>query len=214
MHLKQVKKNKETGRVYLDGRECLKCGKLITFGSKSGMCRSCSYKRPKKEHIQIECKFCGLKFKTYPSRTNKCFCSKECRVKSQVGVKMPLEAKIANSEGHKGENHWNWQGGKTRKRQKAMNRWEYRQWREKVFERDNYTCQMCGIKSGSGIRVYLQADHIKPWCLYPQLRYNIDNGRTLCLECHKNTPTYFWKVNKYLRKNDIITPETKRNSKK
>lgn len=67
---------------------------------------------------------------------------------------------------------------------------EYRLWRESVFERDNYTCVLCGAHNGNGKAVVLQADHIKSFALYPELRVAIDNGRTLCLECHRATPNY------------------------
>ena len=62
---------------------------------------------------------------------------------------------------------------------------EYRLWRKAVFERDNYTCIWCKQRG-----VELNADHIKPFRHYPELRFAIDNGRTLCVACHKTTDTY------------------------
>ena len=56
---------------------------------------------------------------------------------------------------------------------------EYREWRTAVFERDGYTCQNCGQKGGK-----LNAHHMKPFALYPELRLDVDNGITLCKECH------------------------------
>lgn len=55
-------------------------------------------------------------------------------------------------------------------------------WRKAVFARDDYTCQMCGVRG-----TYLEADHIKPWAYFKELRHEITNGRTLCKPCHNTT---------------------------
>jgi len=69
---------------------------------------------------------------------------------------------------------------------------EYKLWRKSVFERDKYTCIWCG--AGGNIN----ADHIKPFAYFPELRFAIDNGRTLCVPCHKSTETYGYKARKIL----------------
>lgn len=56
---------------------------------------------------------------------------------------------------------------------------KYRNWRNSVFERDNYTCAMCGMRGGR-----LNAHHIKSWVSTPDLRYDVENGVTLCTSCH------------------------------
>ena len=61
---------------------------------------------------------------------------------------------------------------------------EYAEWRNAVFERDNFTCQDCGAHSGNGKTINLHPHHIKPFATYPKLRYEISNGKTLCSECH------------------------------
>ena len=58
-------------------------------------------------------------------------------------------------------------------------------WRKAVFERDNYTCQECGVRG-----VEIQADNIKPFKYFPELRWVLSNGRTLCVPCHRKTDTY------------------------
>ena len=88
---------------------------------------------------------------------------------------------------------------------------EYRQWRTDIFERDNYTCQECGACSGNGKKVILNADHIKTFStIFRENKissfeeaiscsefWELNNGRTLCVGCHK---TKTW-GNKILNKN-------------
>lgn len=88
-----------------------------------------------------------------------------------------------------GEKHPNWKGGVTPLNKKIRASKEYKIWREAVFTRDNYTCIWCGNRSGTGKKVILNADHIKPFCLFPELRLAIDNGRTLCIGCHRKINT-------------------------
>lgn len=57
---------------------------------------------------------------------------------------------------------------------------EYKEWRSKVYERDNYTCQKCKQRGGK-----LNAHHIKEWALYPKERYVVSNGITYCEDCHR-----------------------------
>jgi len=72
-------------------------------------------------------------------------------------------------------------------RKQIMERSEYKEWRRKVFERDNYTCQICKDKNGNGHTVKFEAHHIKPFVTYIKLRFDVDNGVTLCRDCHNLT---------------------------
>lgn len=96
---------------------------------------------------------------------------------------------LHSNKNKSGENHYNWQGGITPSYLKLRNSIEYKNWRETVFKRDNWTCQMCKVRGGK-----VQADHIKPFSLYPSLSLDIDNGRTLCVACHKTTDTFAGKI--------------------
>lgn len=80
----------------------------------------------------------------------------------------------------RGEKSPRWKGGTYgTERHREMARQEYKIWRSSVFERDNWTCQTCQARG-----VYLEAHHPKSWKDYPELRYDINNGVTLCKPCH------------------------------
>lgn len=105
------------------------------------------------------------------------------------GHKMTIEIRKKISESMSGSKTHLWKGGITPINMKIRSSLEYKLWREAVFKRDNYTCIWCKKQGGK-----LNADHIKPFAYYPELRFAIDNGRTLCIDCHKKTDTYL--VNK------------------
>jgi hypothetical protein len=107
-----------------------------------------------------------------------------------------LRKRLSNIHKLRREKSHLWKGGITKINTSIRNSLEYRLWREAVFKRDNYTCIWCGARSKKGKKVILNADHIKPFALYPELRFAIDNGRTLCKECHKKTDSY---LNKYIK---------------
>lgn len=148
------------------------------------------------------------------SWAKKKFCSRLCSALSQkgrVGIPHTDAFKMAVSLRHKGKvntaeakqkmakakmgpQNPNWRGGKCTEVQLLRNRADYRAWRNAVLARDNYRCVECGIRQGwsraEKRQVIIDADHIRPFAIFPELRFAIDNGRALCRECHKKTPTY------------------------
>lgn len=60
---------------------------------------------------------------------------------------------------------------------------EYKLWRLAVYQRDKFACKKCGKKLSKGRKI--QAHHIRRWSDFPELRYNVNNGITLCWDCHK-----------------------------
>lgn len=167
----------------------------------------------------IECKqdriVCYSQFRNIQNgkRNGRChFCANQ-HVKYWLGKKRPspsIETRMKLSKANKGKQHSeetrrilseqrrgdkssNWKGGISEKNEFERHGVHYKLWRESVFKRDDYTCQDCGARGG-----YLNADHIKPFAFYPELRYAIDNGKTLCIPCHAKTPTYGNKVHKYM----------------
>ena len=79
-----------------------------------------------------------------------------------------------------------WTGYISSENKMIRHRTEYSDWRNAVFVRDNYTCQCCGArnKSGNGKSVYLHAHHLEGFANNPDLRFDVNNGVTLCRECH------------------------------
>ena len=104
--------------------------------------------------------------------------------------------KRPNASGNK---HYKWRGGITSTNEAIRQSLEYRLWRQSIFKRDDYTCKLCKIRCQTGIKVILHADHIKPFAFYPELRFAIDNGRTLCEDCHKKTDTFAYNAIKNYR---------------
>jgi len=97
-----------------------------------------------------------------------------------------------------GENHPNWKGGVTPLMLQIRHCFEYRQWRSDIFTKDDFTCQKCKVRGGK-----LEADHypkkfstifhenkIKSLeeALSCEEFWNINNGRTLCKKCHRESP--------------------------
>ena len=110
--------------------------------------------------------------------------------KASLGHKHTEEWKEERRKAFSGDKNPMWKGGVTSEYQRIRTSSKYIQWRKAVFERDNYTCQRCGARNGNGKRVILQAHHIKSFAEYPELRFDINNGITLCLSCHKKTENY------------------------
>ncbi len=163
----------------------------------------------KKTAKTINCLECGKEFQAKLSRLKRghaLYCSRPCMYgnsvflekirKANLGrVRTPevrervSRAKILSPFTKRGIENPAWKGGVTPQNQLIRHSPEYRLWREAVFARDNWTCQGCNVRGGR-----LNADHIKPFALYPELRLAIDNGRTLCISCHQKTLTYGRKI--------------------
>jgi endogenous inhibitor of DNA gyrase (YacG/DUF329 family) len=171
----------------------------------------------RKNMIKLLCRKCNKEYevKNYRAFTSS-YCSNKCKRSVQfngsswnkgkkltkehknklrlakIGTHRSEETKQKISNYFRGEKHPRWKGGITPINSRIRKTREYVLWRKSVFERDNFTCIFCGQRGGK-----LNADHIKPFSLFPELRFAIDNGRTLCIDCHRKTDTWGYNVNYY-----------------
>jgi hypothetical protein len=88
--------------------------------------------------------------------------------KGKYGTKLSPEHIAKIKESLSNEKCYTWKGG--------CDSW----WQKRIKERDNYTCVDCGLKE----RGIINAHHIKSRSKFPELRYNLDNGVSLCPNCH------------------------------
>lgn len=183
-------KNMKKDRILVSCQKCEKTFETRPYLVKIGKGKYCSSNcyweakvgstRESKKTKKFSCIICGKVFCRYfahlkKSRLGEYYCSRKC-----VGK--------ANGKRLNGSGHWNWKGGIS---PRSLNTVEYKEWRRKVFERDGFKCVWCGYDKGR----ILEADHIKPWSKFPELRFDINNGRTLCKPCHMKTDTWGVKKN-------------------
>ena len=162
-----------------------------------------------------KCRSCASKGKNNGNYKNGCKSKKYyCKIcKNKINYHTALYGsglcvKCGNIGRFKGSKHWNWQNNKTSLAKSIRALIEYKNWRKEVFKRDDYTCQEC-----DKTKCYVEAHHIKEFHIifteflkeYDQFSpmedketlvrlaikykpfWNIDNGQTLCKDCHNLT---------------------------
>lgn len=134
--------------------------------------------------IKLKCTHCGKEYyKERGSDKRSRFCSRACRAKFH----------------HSGEKHWKWKGGISSIKDKLKSSEPYMAWRLKVFQRDWFTCKLCGYR-GKKSKAHgdktsdIHAHHIEPIRDNYDNSINVENGITLCVPCHRLT---YGKENKF-----------------
>lgn len=124
---------------------------------------------------------------------------KKAALKKQEKQQSTMENRIKSSCRQRGIDIEDFEGFSTTEQHMARNNTYYKEWKYKVFKRDNYTCQCCGKRGGN-----LNAHHLYNFAEYEDLRYDVENGITFCERCHLvNYPDSFHSI--YGEKNN--TPE-------
>lgn len=193
----QPEKKSHKGQLYVV-HACTMCGKkhyiIGTVLRKKGVgfcSQECFHKHRvvKNPYTMARCEICGKEFRTAPcliKAGNRC-CSKKC---SNIYKRQ-----------YRGPKSPRWKGGRTTERLLLRNSINAQQWRQSIFLRDDFTCKKCGQRGG-----YLEAHHIKTFdtlvkeaeMLMPLLpiteslriytpAWDLNNGITLCRECHYET---------------------------
>jgi hypothetical protein len=212
--LGEVRTGKELGNKRFYNKyiyhACLDCGKERWTGYDGGIvnalrCKTCENRRKAKINPSLYKK--GIGSGLSPQERNICTPEWKAKIsktltgspsfwkgKERPGLGEKLskltkgQRRSPKSEFKKGqfakEKHPFWKGGVTTENRLARGSKEFKEWRKKVFERDDYTCQKCGTKSSVGVKVYLHPHHIKDFALFKELRFEVSNGITLCKDCH------------------------------
>ena len=149
-------------------------GKYCSFGCR-GKAQSRNYSGENSPSwkgglVNRNCEICDREITVLPSQIIKGggkYCSPKCMGQARI-------------DKYAGENNPNWRGGVASERENMRGSSTYREWRKSTFARDNWTCQDCGIKSKGDI----QAHHIFSFAEFPEHRFDIWNGVTLCVKCH------------------------------
>lgn len=155
--------------------------------------KSCAgkFRKPIKDQPTKVCIVCDSVF-SKPSKQklewwNKAqFCSRECRHKIPVSTdtRKKRSVSLMGNKNSLGKNtgilNNNWKGGITTENQKVRSSFEYKEWRTSVFKRDGYKCKMLNDDCTHEIH----AHHILRFSEYPELRFDINNGITLCRNHH------------------------------
>ena len=155
---------------------CAFCGKRFWVGihrwkhskSKRFFCNPrchIKFERPDRirKGVYFECRICGKEFYVRPYRAknkNVIVCSKKC-----LGI---------FNRGSRYE-FWKKQSPILKKLRTSK---KYKDWRYRVFERDDYRCILCNKKG------YLIAHHLLSFAFYPKYRFDVRNGITVCEDCH------------------------------
>ena len=160
-------------------KKCLFCNKEFImkgpFHSRQKCCsNACANRLRSIEKVELKCLICAKKYSVYKSYLKSRishFCSKKCQ-----GIKKTTLT---------GENSSGWKGGLSDINRRIRSSKKWKDWRESVFKRDNYTCQGCNIRG-----CYLEPHHIKRFHSNKELRFEIWNGVSLCSKCHNKTKKF------------------------
>ncbi|MGG4198718.1 HNH endonuclease [Peribacillus frigoritolerans] len=124
-----------------------------------------------KEEIKFRCR-CGNSYSRVWRRLKKTQQCRKCSLQNRVEKQKLLVGKLSPNYKHHISDE-----------ERIIKRayYGYKQWRKQVYKRDQYTCVICEVTGGN-----LNAHHLYSHSTHPEKRLDLDNGVTLCVECHKD----------------------------
>jgi hypothetical protein len=180
-------------------KECCECGKSIErrpsmFEGENAFCSNDCKNKYRDQKVSFACEFCGEEDEKVPSQIHdRNFCSVDCRTSFFSGENHGMSNRTSincdncNSKIDKPKSHINENNNFCDEScyyeylscNDERNSNKAKEWRNEIRNRDNWTCQDCGER-----REQIEAHHIEKWEENEELRFCIDNGVSLCLECH------------------------------
>lgn len=183
-------------KIVIDGRahvvsECEVCGENYT--QQERLWRKAKWKNRCKDHRKTihQCVDCGIEVWRGFERCKPCAAKRRANPKRHCvdcGCEINRKAKDRCLSCH----NKNQDKGRSKERTKFNVSAEWAEARRLCFERDDYTCQMCGVRGGD-----LNAHHIKDWCNHPESRLDLSNLQTLCVSCHRALHTGESRIRKW-----------------
>jgi hypothetical protein len=177
---------------------CKKCNKerkvtrvmlyFINSGKSSGLCKSCVSLGNKKRLGSRCSKETIQRMSLTKIGVKKSLVHRQNIGKAKLGIKMPQIS---------GNNHYLYIRDRTKLKisEKKHLDGQYRNWMFSVKNRDNWVCRIADVNCDGR----LEAHHILNWIQYPELRYNVNNGITLCHAHHPRGRENEAKLSPYLQ---------------
>lgn len=178
------------------GHECLQTPEHFVRNG----CQYCAHRAktniPKEDSLGIICpkilplwssKNDKTPYDYYPSSTFKVYWRCENNIHDDfyraINVSKMVNFRCPKCVNFWGEYNGNWKGGVTYSDKKERQSYKYQIWRKEVIKRNNNICQCCLRKINEN-NLMAHVHHIYNFSDYKNLRINVDNGITLCQECH------------------------------
>ena len=106
-------------------------------------------------------------------------------IKSGVEIKTPSDTMKGKRSGKNNGNYRPWLTAEDRDSRRDS--YKVNAWRNAVFDRDGYSCLSCGDSKGGN----LNGHHILPYSVAKNKRWDVENGATLCVKCHRSFHTQY-----------------------